>query len=142
MPDQGYRVEPFAPSRKLTVDWLVLGERRHMIHGLVEVDVHGMRARLRERGLSFTAWVVACVARAVAAHPKVQACRDWRGRLVIFEDVDTTVLVEVDHEGEKFAMAHVIYEANRCPLEELTTQLRTVKRRPSKRTSTSSPLRR
>lgn len=72
--------------------------RDAIIHGLVEVDVTRGRDLLRadsERagaGMSFTAFVVATLARAIAADPKVQAYLDWRRRRVVFHDVDVVTM--------------------------------------------------
>ena len=122
----------FPRERRLVLDTLALGARRRMMHGLLEVDVTRARALLRahrERtgeALSFTAFVLGCLGRAVAAHPEVHALRDWAGRLVLFEAVDVTVLVEVQVEGRPFALAHVVRDAHRRPLRELHAELRAV----------------
>ena len=61
------------------------------------IDVTDARRLLsaQDPPLSMTAFVVASVARAVAAHPEVHAYRDWRGRLVRHRHVDVQTLVEV-----------------------------------------------
>jgi hypothetical protein len=43
--------------------------------------------------MSFTAFIVASLSRAVASIPQVQAYRDWRGRLVVFHDVDVVTMI-------------------------------------------------
>ena len=52
--------------------------------GLVDVDVTKANRLLaaHEPPSSLTAFVVASVARAAAAHPDVHAYRNWRGQLV------------------------------------------------------------
>lgn len=67
------------------------------MHSLVDLDVTTARSLLAasDRPVSFTAFVVASVARAAAAHPQVHAYRSWRGRLVRHHHVDVTTLVEV-----------------------------------------------
>ena len=46
------------------------------------------------RPLSFTAFLIASFARAIHAHPAVQAYRDFRNRLITFHDVDISTVVE------------------------------------------------
>jgi hypothetical protein len=60
------------------------GRRIDPMHGLFDVDVTEARRLLSvpEPPLSLTAFIIASVARAVAAHPQVHAYRNWRGRLV------------------------------------------------------------
>jgi hypothetical protein len=71
-----------------------------MIHGLIEVDVAHPRALLRAfqrecgESLSFTAYVIWCVARAVSEHTGLHAYRYGRKRLIIFPDVDVNTLME------------------------------------------------
>ncbi|MEO6600344.1 MAG: hypothetical protein ABIQ16_10760, partial [Polyangiaceae bacterium] len=95
-PREGCRRVAFPPERRLVLDTLRIGQRKHMMHGLLEVDVTRARSLLwehRERSggrLSFTAFVLARLGRAVAAHPEVHVLRDWFGRSVLFEDVDVT----------------------------------------------------
>ncbi len=103
-----------------------------MMHGLLEVDVTRARRWLREHrsstgeALSFTAFVLVCLGKAVAAHPQVHALRDWRGRTVMFEDVDVTTMIEVEVEGRAFALAHVLRAVNRRTVRELHDEIRAV----------------
>lgn len=103
-----------------------------MMHGLIEVDVSEARRRLRAQrertgeALSFTAFVIACLGRAVAAHPEVHALRDWRGRMVLFDDVDVTTIVEVQVDGRPFGLAHILRAANRRSPAEIHDEIRAV----------------
>jgi pyruvate/2-oxoglutarate dehydrogenase complex dihydrolipoamide acyltransferase (E2) component len=123
----------FPPERRLVLDTLRLGHSKPMMHGFLELDVTHARQMLRahrERDgetLSFTAFVLACLGRSVAAHPEVHAIRDWFGRLVIFDDVDATTMVEVEIDGRPFALAHVVRGINRRSVREIHDELRSVK---------------
>lgn len=126
------RTVAFPKERRLVLDTLHLGHRKPMMHGLLEVDVSAARALLAAHkarsgeALSFTAFVLACLGRAAAAHPEVHGRRDWRGRIALFEHVDATVLVEVQVEGRPFALAHVMRETDRRGVRELSAELRAV----------------
>lgn len=139
-----HRLLPSPPDRRTVVSALEVGARRHMVHALLEVDVTEARRRLRahrERtgeALSFTAFVVGCLARAVDADRRLHACRDWRGRLVLFEDVDVATLVE-PAPGE-VAIPHILRAANRRPLGDLHTELRAVQARPASSAQRSGAL--
>lgn len=131
--DETFERVPFPPERRLVLDTLRLGRGKPMMHGLVELDVTLARTMLREHkertgeSVSFTAFALACVGRAVAAHPEVHALRDWRGRLVRFADVDATTIVEVAIEGRAFPLAHVVRAINRRGVRELHDELRALK---------------
>jgi chloramphenicol O-acetyltransferase len=93
------RVEPLPRSQHQMVDWLGLMHRQHTVHALLEVDVTDARQAIREHrartsaGLSFTAFIVANLARAVDEDRRMHAYRRGRSELVVFDDVDVTVLV-------------------------------------------------
>ena len=129
-----FQVIPKSRTHRVVEAALEVGARRHLVHALVEVDVTGPRRRLLEHrartgeALSFTAFLVGCLARAVEAHPRVHACRDWRGRLVIFEEVDVATLVE-PAPGE-VAIPHLLRAANRRTHRQLHEELRAVQARP------------
>jgi len=131
-PREGCRRIAFPPERRLVLDTLRLGERKHLMHGLLEVDVTRARGLLREHRertgecLSFTAFVLACLGRAVAAHPEVHALRDWLGRSVLFDDVDVATIVEVSMQGRQFALAHVARAVNRRAVRDIHDEIRAV----------------
>lgn len=134
---QRYRVEPIPRSRRFSLDAGYLGRRRHIVHGLVEVDVTLARQILRahrvatgER-LSFTAFIVHCLARAVHEHPHLHAYRNWRNRLVIYEDVNVNTMIEVDRGGRKVPMPYIMNAANLKTYRELHEEIRGAQTRPA-----------
>ncbi|AGN01647.1 pyruvate/2-oxoglutarate dehydrogenase complex, dihydrolipoamide acyltransferase component [Salinarchaeum sp. Harcht-Bsk1] len=124
------RIEPLSPRRRGTVDYMRMAGRRSNVHGLVEVDVTDARAAIddaeAETGepLSFTAFVVSCLARAIEDHPDVNAYRDWRGRVHVFEDVDVNVLVETTIDGEQVGVPHVLRRANERSVRSIHDEIR------------------
>ncbi|HEY6012791.1 MAG TPA: hypothetical protein VIU37_02245, partial [Candidatus Limnocylindrales bacterium] len=66
----GFQVVPVPRAQRQIGDWLVQAARRHTMHALLEVDVTDARRAIRAarartgEPLSFTAYVVACLARA------------------------------------------------------------------------------
>jgi hypothetical protein len=109
---------------------------------LVEFDVTRTREVMRARkqatgeGISFTAFLAHCLAQAVAEHPDVQAYRDLRDRLVVFDDVDIGINVEVEMEGRSFPMGHVIRSANRKGVLDIQCEIRRIKHDPATSPST------
>lgn len=123
---------PFPRSRVFVVDAAQVAARKHMIHGLLEFDVTEPRRVLREHkartgeSLSFTAFVLHCVGAAVAQDRVIHALRDWRGRLVQFDDVDINTIVEVEIEARRFPLAHVVRAANRRAVGDIHDEIRAV----------------
>jgi pyruvate/2-oxoglutarate dehydrogenase complex dihydrolipoamide acyltransferase (E2) component len=73
------------------------GRRKMPMYGLIDVDVTTANRLLtgHDPPSSLTAFVVASVARAAAAHPEVHAYRNWRGQLITHHHVDVGTMVEI-----------------------------------------------
>ena len=121
-------VRPFPPSRRLVTAAVRAGRRMVPMHGLVEVDVTEARRLLAaaDPPLSLTAFVVASVGRAAAAHPQVHAYRDWRGRLVEHHFVDVQTLIEVQTGEGPFGLVHVVRDADTRAVDDVTAEIRGV----------------
>jgi hypothetical protein len=109
-----YEIVPFPRMRHLVIDVLRAAQRKHMIHGLVEADVTRARQYIREQEastgeqLSLTAFVATCLGKAVELNKYLHAMRNWRGQLVLFDEVDVSTMIEVEVEGRKIPMAHIL----------------------------------
>jgi len=128
-----FTVLPFPRQRGVIVDAGWLDARRHLVYGLLEIDVTRARQYIRARkaegdNLSFTAFIVKCLADAVKSHPMAHALRDWRGRLVIFDDVDVVTMIETEKNG--VALPHVVRGANRKSFQEISAEIRAIQARP------------
>ncbi|MFQ3565748.1 MAG: 2-oxo acid dehydrogenase subunit E2 [Aggregatilineales bacterium] len=130
----GYSVLPFRPQRRIIMDAGRMGRRRHLVHGLVEFDVTEARQRLRAvkaagQPLSFTAFIVVCLAQALTNSPLLHAYRNWRNQLIVFDDVDVVTLIEAERDG--VAIPHIIRAANRKSVQAISQEIRAVQARPS-----------
>lgn len=129
-----HQVVAFRPERNGTVDTLRWAKKRYQIPILLEVDVtearRAIRAHRRITGerLSFTAWVISCVTRAAAEHPRVHSIRRGRRELVLFDEVDVAVVVErtleEGTEPETLPMPVVIRGADRKRPAEIHEEIR------------------
>lgn len=127
-----HTVEPFSAMRRQQVDWLDLMQRQHTIHALLEADITAARRSLAAmadetgRLVSFTAYIAWCVAQAVDADRQLHACRLGRNRLVLFDDVDVTVLIERVVGAQRIPLPHIIRAANKKTLAEINSEFRAV----------------
>src|SRR5947209_8898193 len=125
-----YQVVPYPKMRRLEAIAYRSVQRTPMIHGLLEVDVTGARDHLKEHkattgeSLSFTAFLTACLAKAVDEHKAVQAIRLGSKRLILFEDVDVYLPIEHDMAGQKQVIPYVIRAANRKTVRVLHRGIR------------------
>jgi pyruvate/2-oxoglutarate dehydrogenase complex dihydrolipoamide acyltransferase (E2) component len=101
-----------------------------MIHGLLEVDVTRARAIQREHkaqtgeSLSFTAFLTACLAKAVDEHKAVQALRQGSRRLVVFDDVDIYTPIEHEVAGQQQVVPFVVRAANHKSFRTIHDEIR------------------
>ena len=136
METSSYQVVPFPKMRRLASDigWLV--RNRYTIRGLLEIDVTRSRQYIREHKsrtgetLSFTAFLTKCVAQAVDHDKLVHAMCNWRGNLVIFDEVDIGTLIEREVDGKKYPLAHIVRAANKKTFREIHDEIRQVQAKP------------
>lgn len=119
--DAGVHVTRLDPHRSLTRDILEVSSARHVIHGLVEVDVTVARRRLG--GLSFTAFVVHCFALALSREAGFNCVR--RGRhLHSFDAVNVGTMVESEENGVRYPVGFVVRDAARKSVLEIHDEIR------------------
>jgi hypothetical protein len=124
----GYQTRPFLKIRKGYTDLLAATKRKNIIHGLVEIDVTNAQRVIRQRevggeDLSFTAFLIHAVARAVDEDRIMQAYRR-RGRLILFDDVDVNTQIEAAVGGQRIVQSLLIRSANHKSVEQLSSEIR------------------
>lgn len=118
--------------RRLTVDagWIV--SRRHNVHGLLEMDVTDARRKIGEyklehgKRISFTAFVISCLGKAVGDNPSMHAYRDFFGRLVIFKDVNVNTMFHAEVDGKQTVLPYIVKTANGKSALEISDEIRAV----------------
>jgi pyruvate/2-oxoglutarate dehydrogenase complex dihydrolipoamide acyltransferase (E2) component len=125
-----YQLVPYPKMRRATAAMLRSFQRKPMLHGLLEVDVTTAREFLREHkartgeSLSFTAFIIGCVGKAVAEHKTVQAYRQGWKHLVVFDDVDVATVIERDVAGQKVPLVYVIRATQSKTFREIHHEIR------------------
>jgi pyruvate/2-oxoglutarate dehydrogenase complex dihydrolipoamide acyltransferase (E2) component len=103
---------------------------KHRIYGLVEIDVTDARRFISENEvktgekLSFTGWVVRCVAQAISEHREVQAMKKGKKKLIVFDDVDIGMIIERQVKSERFATTYCVRKANEKTLRQIHDEIR------------------
>jgi chloramphenicol O-acetyltransferase len=125
-----YKVVPYPKIRRLLAVMLRALQRKPMMHFLLEVDVTRARACLRDHkahtgeALSFTAFLIACLAKAVDEHKAVQAYRKGSKHLVLFDEVDVETQIERETADQKQNITHIFRAANRKTFRETHHEIR------------------
>jgi len=129
-----YVKKPFSKHRRDIALFLGEGKRKHSIHSPIEIDItegrHRIRAHARETGkkISFTGWIIYCIATAMKEQKELNAYRHGRRKIVVFDDVDVGIPVERTVNGEHLTMAYIIRKANEKSVEDLTAEIRQVQK--------------
>jgi pyruvate/2-oxoglutarate dehydrogenase complex dihydrolipoamide acyltransferase (E2) component len=125
-----YQVVPNPKIRRWFAAAFRSAQHTPIMHGLIEVDVTRAREFLREHkantgeALSFTAFLIACLAKAVDEHKTVQAIRKGSKHLILFDEVDVLTDIERDVAGQKYIIPTIIRAANRKTVRELHDEIR------------------
>lgn len=130
-----YQIVNFPPERRAMPAFLDLKSGRHNMYALLEVDVtvarqfiEDCKARTGEQ-LSFTGYLIYCLARAVAEDKAVQAYRKGNKKLVMFDDVDVGFMIEQKKGETRVLTGHVIRAANCKTYREINQEIRLVQSR-------------
>lgn len=132
-----YHVIDLAPGRRVWINTLDMSWPSHSIYGLLEVDVTNARRFIADHkestgeSLSFTGFLVYCLARAIDENKGVQAYLKGRRQLVIFDDVDVGMMVEHVDGDKRALMGHVIRRANHKSYREIHDEIRAVQSEPA-----------
>jgi pyruvate/2-oxoglutarate dehydrogenase complex dihydrolipoamide acyltransferase (E2) component len=124
------QVIPYPKARRFMEEAIRSTHHKPMMHGLLEVDVTKARAYLRDvkartgESPSFTAFVIACLGRAVDEHRYVHALRKGRQHLILFGDVDVLTWIEREIAGQPYVLPCIVRAANRKTFREIHDDIR------------------
>jgi pyruvate/2-oxoglutarate dehydrogenase complex dihydrolipoamide acyltransferase (E2) component len=108
----------YPSSRQLTFDVGRIGREKHHVRALLEVDVTEARNKIRTsrpggRKVSFTAWLIKVIADCVALHPPVGGInRPGSNTVVVFGEVDISIVIEKEVKGSRVPLPFVIRKAD------------------------------
>ncbi len=120
----------FPIARQPIIDSPDIGARKHYIKALLELDVTRARNAIKDsrsqtgKGCSMLAWFLACVGQACARHPGVHSLRHGKKKLVIFDDVDISIAVEREIEGERVPLPFIVRKTNIKSPSQIHTEIR------------------
>ncbi|WP_280770326.1 2-oxo acid dehydrogenase subunit E2 [Salipaludibacillus daqingensis] len=124
-----YRIDSFPSSRIATIDIGAASKMKHHIRALIELDVTDARQMLLEKkkqkqNVSFNAWLIKCISKAVEDCKDLHGVRKGKKKIVIFEDVDISIMIEREIEGEKVPLPYVIRKTNEKGMEEIHDEIK------------------
>ncbi len=130
---EAFRNKTFPLSRLATFDTFSVGLKKHHVAALLEFDVTESRKMLHELrrqgvSISFTAWLIKVIGSVLQKHPEATAYRRGKRKLMIFNDINISILVEKVIEGEKVPIPLVIEKANEKDAPEISAEIENAKK--------------
>lgn len=126
---KNYKIQKFPPSRIATMDVCEMGKRKHHVSGLLELDVTKARQDLRSYNrkhsekVSFNAFLISTISKSLMQYEHVAAYLKGKRRLLIFQDINLSLVVEKVIEGQKVPIPLIIEKAQELSLESITSQI-------------------
>ena len=127
--NKNYRTAPFTKMREMIAEGTRQSKYYEHVAGFGEVDItianEIMNRYYKKNGerLSFTAWVIKCIAKAIEEHKMVQGYRRGR-KIIIFDDIDVRCNVEKEVDGQKVPIQYIIRKTNEKNVKEIHNEIR------------------
>ncbi len=127
-----YKEYLFPKTRLATIDVMAAGRRKHHIAGLLELDVTEGKIKIKEINrngdkISFTSWLIKVICQTIKEHETVAAFQKGKRKLIVFNDINVSLIVEKVLDGHKIPVPLIIEKASDKTLEEITVQIRDAK---------------
>jgi pyruvate/2-oxoglutarate dehydrogenase complex dihydrolipoamide acyltransferase (E2) component len=127
-----YQYQNIPRSRIATFDISSIGASKHHVTALLEFDVTDSRGKLkdlRKSGLniSFNAWLIKVISVVLQKHPEASAYLYSKKKLIIFNDINVSMLVEKTIGDNKVPIPMVIERADKKSPLEITREIENAK---------------
>jgi pyruvate/2-oxoglutarate dehydrogenase complex dihydrolipoamide acyltransferase (E2) component len=111
-------------SRRTRFDIYSVGKKRHHISTLLEIDVTESLRKLEEHKkdgskLSFSAWIIKAISKAIQHHPEVAGYLINNKKLITFHDINIAIVVEKDLGEKKVPFPLLIEKTNEKIMQEI-----------------------
>jgi pyruvate/2-oxoglutarate dehydrogenase complex dihydrolipoamide acyltransferase (E2) component len=125
---RNYSFRKIPHSRIATFDTFSIGLRKHHVSALLEFDVTEIRKKLqdlRREGIkvSFNAWLIKVISNVLQKNPEASAYLYNKRKLIIFDDINISILVEKLIDGKKVPVSLVIEKTNLKSAVEITSEI-------------------
>lgn len=126
MPD--YKIQQFPKTRLATIDVCEIGQQKHHIAAMIELDVSGSREKIKKykneiNRISFTAWLIKAISLTIKDHEQVASYLVGKNKAIIFNDINISMIVEKMVNGQKVPIPLIIEKASDRSIEAITKQI-------------------
>lgn len=127
-----YTITKFPQNRQLLSDIYDEFLKKHYMTGFIEVNITRGKQLIKnyqeETGLriSFTAWMIKCIADSIKANPEMNSFRKGRNKIIQFEDIDIVVMIEKKLENNYIAIPYPIRKCHEKGIVEISNEIHQV----------------
>ncbi len=119
-------------SRIATFDTASLGLLKHHVSALLEFDVTESKRKLQElrrKGtkISFNAWLIKVISNVLQQHKEATAFLYSKKKLIIFDDINISIIVEKKIGGKAVPIPLIIEKSNEKSALEITAEIEDAK---------------
>jgi pyruvate/2-oxoglutarate dehydrogenase complex dihydrolipoamide acyltransferase (E2) component len=130
-----YTTDTFPMSRLSTVDVGIEGLKKHHIKALIELDVTQARKMIFEKKklperISFNSWLIKCISHAVDEAVQIHGIRKGRRKVVLFNDIDISIVIERELQDKKVPLPYVIRKTNEKSIPDIYNEIRNAQKQP------------
>lgn len=127
-----YTFKEIPRSRIATFDVFSIGLTRHHVSALLEFDVTEVRKRLkvlRREGvlISFNGWLIKSISEVLEHHREASAFVYNKKSLIIFDDINISIIVEKTINNNRLPIPLVIERTNHKTANEITLEIEQAK---------------
>lgn len=123
----------YPSSRRFTFDVGRIGREKHHVKALLEVDVTDARIKIKQnrrsgKKTSFLAWLIKVIANCVTLHPPINGFNRRRSnKVLVFNDVDISLVIEKEVKGTRVPIPFVIRKADQKTLHQIYSEIESAK---------------
>ena len=127
-----YTIQEIPRSRIATYDTAAVAMMRHHVSAMLEFDVTESRRRLQEvrrkgTNISFNGWLIKVIGNLLHQHPEAAAFLRSKRKLVVFSDINISVIVEKKIGDKALPIPLVFEHANSKSAAEITAEIEKAK---------------
>lgn len=123
-----YKVVKFPKTRVASIDVYATGLNKHHVAALIEIDITKSREKIKKykkeiNKISFTAWLIKAISLTIKDHESAAAFLKDKRNLIIFNDINISILVEKELNGYKIPIPLIIEKSQQKSIELITKEI-------------------
>jgi len=123
-----FKIQKFPITRIASIDVCAVGQQKHHITAMIEIDVTISREKIRKyrkeiNPISFNAWLIKVLSLTIKDHEPAAAYLKGKNKVLIFKDINVSIVIEKEINGQKVPIPLILEKANERSIESITCQI-------------------